>query len=149
VNREDAALTSAACKDTELSLLKQKLDLIRRMCRLTEQTDLTEPDGAEKYVSLVDSREKIIAEIKTIELKLQELSTPFCENTGETAHIKTQTEEAIRELLALEKELTQFLPVILADLKNNIRKVKTGQSMGHAYRISTTAAFGAQLDVKQ
>ncbi|MDR3240309.1 MAG: hypothetical protein LBT44_09525 [Clostridiales bacterium] len=147
--RRRIVLTATNTQENILTLYKKKLSLMRQIRRITESAATGGRIDAEKYIALVNQREKIVTELKQLDQTARANAPEFYDFTGEVSQIKSEIERIAGEVVALEEELTKSLPALMNEIKSNLKKAKDGQHLGRAYRVNASIVFGAQYDMKQ
>lgn len=108
-------------QDNLLSILEQKKEWLIKMLDITRQfKDMLEADRIDEFENGLKSREVMIAKIDGLTGIERKIGT---NGSADTAVLKKQTQEIIREILEVDKENTDLATKKIKWYKEQIKKI--------------------------
>lgn len=118
-----------------LSLLLQKKELVFRLLRMTNDTQLAETDAAanaERYIGLVEAREEVINELKKLNGEMANLQEPPGVSR-EAGLLNREIKEMLEQIVRLEPELREKAANIMKHLQQEIKNINNRKKISGAY----------------
>lgn len=118
-----------------LSMLMGKKELVFKLLRMANDTSLAEEnaaDNAERYISLVETREEVINEIEKLNGELAKLTEPPGVS-WETGLLKREIAEMTEQIVRVETEIRKKASNIMTNLQQEIANMNKRKKVSDAY----------------
>lgn len=137
-------------------LLLKKRDLVEEMYLMTESTRFYgDEEDPNKYIKLIEKRQRNIEEIISINDKLKEepylklLNSPTKKLEGNIYSINHAIKTAAEKILQLDKKNVKLVEKIMLNLKKEIKGIKNAKNMNSLYHNDSYLHGGNYFDKKK
>ncbi len=129
----------------DTDMLKQKHLLLTRVYELTRNAKIgNSADDAEKYIELIDKRENIFNQIRSIDDKMGN-------DTNGKPFILDESLKLLKDIFDLSKKMESSVGSIVSDLKQRMQGIGNGRIINNAYQQEYVNSYdqGFMFDTKQ